>query len=253
MSDAVARLMTSLISPTRALVLASPALALFMACSPADQVAGASNGAGYFNSGTTKAPDGGAAPADSGDPVVPAEEPVKLDSGTVIQSPDAGVRVPDPVTTRLDAGAGDAAAVAAACQMTFTVTTVSYGGDYAPGNIGAIWIADTNKKFVKTLKLWAAQRVYYLTTWVPTTKSNKVDAVTSATQYSHTARKATWDCSGVDRQPVPPGTYRVYAEYTESRGMGKIAFWDFAVGAGPVSLMPPDTTSFKKASLQLTQ
>ena len=66
--------------------------------------------------------------------------------------------------------------------MSFQVYTVSYVAGDSPKNIGAIWIENSAGVFVKSLKVWAAVRENYLTSWIAATSThNKVDAVTSAT------------------------------------------------------------------------
>ncbi len=235
-------------------------------CAPGDEVIGASVGIEGFNSAATRSPDGGGlAPGAGGaastvDPPA-VDEPARGAMGsTTAITPDPASRdagAPSAQGSRQDAGAAapdamPAVAATAACHMTFQVTTVSFGGEFAPKNVGAIWVVDSAKKFVKSLKVWAAAERGMLGTWISVSKQNRVDAVTGATASSHGVRSATWNCTNVTGQPVAPGLYRVYAEFTESNGAGKVGSWDFTVGgADPVSLMPADTGSFKGIRLQL--
>ena len=67
-----------------------------------------------------------------------------------------------------------------------SVTTKAPGGRYQPDNVGAIWIADSSTKFVKSLYVWGTQRRGELRQWTSATSAaglsnNLVDAVTAAT------------------------------------------------------------------------
>jgi hypothetical protein len=139
------------------------------------------------------------------------------------------------------------------CTLTFQVTTATAGGNYAPRNCGAIWVTDANGRFVKSLNVWAQKRIRHLVTWQAASMGNTVDAVTSATANSHGTRMARWNCTGVDRQPVPDGTYRIYAEMTERNGLGRVMTpVPFLKGAAPVSVMPADQSSFKNIRLEVS-
>jgi hypothetical protein len=151
-----------------------------------------------------------------------------------------------------DAGGLDVISAPAVCHLTFTVTTVTFNGDYAPDNVGVIWIADANDKFVKTLKVWAAKRRTYLETWKKASGGNIVDAVTGATAGSHAARNVTWNCTDVKGQIVPDGIYRVRAQFTEEETNGKLMTpIEFTKDGSPVDLTPPAQTSFKLIHLQV--
>ena len=108
----------------------------------------------------------------------------------------------------------DGGAVASACSLRVSVTTVSTGRDYRPRNIGAIWMTDGNNRFVKTLSVWADRRIASLAQWNTVTSAaglsrNRVDAVSAATVNNHNnPHTATWNCTNARREPVPDGTYR---------------------------------------------
>jgi hypothetical protein len=194
---------------------------------------------------------------DADDTVDPPDQP-ELDAD-VPATPDADEGLP-PDAGRLivpDGSARDlpppSSGPAQTCTLTFQVTTVTFNGSYAPRNVGAIWVSDASGRFVKSLTVWAQKRIRHLVTWEDASLGNTVDAVTSATAGSHGTRTGRWNCTGVDHQPVPDGTYRINAEITERNSLGRVmTALAFVKGGGPVNLMPPDQANFKSIHLQVT-
>jgi hypothetical protein len=81
---------------------------------------------------------------------------------------------------------------------------------------------------------------------------NTVDAVTSATASNYGTRMARWNCTGVDHQPVPDGTYRINAEMTERNGLGRVMTpLSFVKGTESVSATAADQPSFKNLRLEV--
>jgi hypothetical protein len=129
---------------------------------------------------------------------------------------------------------------------------VSFGGNYAPRNVGAIWIADGNGRFVKSLTVWGRRRVSHLERWESVSGGSTVDAITSATAGNHGTRMASWDCTGANHQPVAAGAYSVNVEFTEQNGPGRVMTpLPFMTGTGPVDATPGDQGSFKNIHLQV--
>jgi hypothetical protein len=127
------------------------------------------------------------------------------------------------------------AASSATCALSVSVTTVSPGGRYNPRNVGAIWIADGEGRFIKSLNVWGDRRLRHVEAWNAATQAagaaaNVVDAVTGATQSVHGVRAGTWNCRDFSGQDVPDGRYRVYFEVTESNGAGPSTFANFNKG-----------------------
>ena len=159
-----------------------------------------------------------------------------------------------------DAGAvGDFGAVGPPppCALAVSVTTVSPGGTYSPNNIGAIWIADGAGTFVKTLRVWADQRIAHLERWARVTANagapaSVADAVTSASMTSHGTRNAAWGCTDLAGKVVADGSYQVCVELTDANSAGPYDCVAFTKGAMPVDLMPPDKPTFTKRRVQLT-
>jgi hypothetical protein len=121
------------------------------------------------------------------------------------------------------------------CSLSVSVTTSAPGGKYRPRNVGAIWIADSSGKFVKSLDVWGNRRLSHVTAWNAATKAaglggNKVDAVTSATLSTHRAHNVTWNCRDARDQVVPDDAYRVYFEVTDSNNSGPNHFETFTKG-----------------------
>lgn len=133
--------------------------------------------------------------------------------------------------------------------LTFQFTTISVNGEYEPKNIGAVWIADGQGAFIKTLELWAAKRAKHLVKWRAASGSNVVDAVTGSTRGSHGPHESMWDCTDVAGQIVPDGAYRVNVEFTESNSAsegdpGPFLLVDFIKGPEPQDFIVPDQPAF---------
>ncbi len=130
------------------------------------------------------------------------------------------------------------------------VTTVTSDGEFAPRNVGAIWVTTAGGQFVRTLQLWGNKRSEHLVTWEASSQGNVVDAVTSATLKQHAAHDVWWDCQDATGAASPPGDYRIRVEVTESNSSDKgeppglTASWPFQLGAGSFDLVFPDQAGF---------
>ena len=144
---------------------------------------------------------------------------------------------------------------AATGTLTVKVTTVSYGGKYARKNVGAIWITDTQDRFVKTLELWANKRKKHLVKWNTSSGGNVVDATTGATVRSHRQHTAKWNCTDTNGNVVADGVYRVYVEFTEDNSsssgkpQGKWFLAEFTKGPSDQTVTPSDKQYFKNIEL----
>jgi hypothetical protein len=223
---------------------------------------------GYWTPDTTKSPpipDGGAIPPDDPDPPVSDPAPVGPAPTADASTPptnDAGPTLDGraPMTPLQDAASAPppappnegVPAVAGPCMLKFDVTTTNAGGEYAPRNVGAIWVSDGTNKFVKTLKVWANRRQKHLNKWIAASGQDTTDAVTGATLSSHGARTAMWDCSGVNHQPVPFGEYRINIEFTEKNSAGPSTSVAFSRNGAAQMVSAPDQANFKGARIQVT-
>ena len=136
-----------------------------------------------------------------------------------------------------------------------SVTTKAPGGRYQPDNVGAIWIADANTRFVKSLYVWGQQRRNELRQWASATSAaglsnNLVDAVTAATMRSHGARTASWNGTNTSRALVADGAYKVCFEVED--GASQYQCVDFSKSRSAQTVMPADTAGFTARKLTYT-
>jgi hypothetical protein len=136
-----------------------------------------------------------------------------------------------------------------------SVTTKAAGGRYQPDNVGAIWIADSSTKFVKSLYVWGSQRRSELRNWTSATSAaglanNLVDAVTAATMHSHGLRTATWAGTDTKKALVPDGAYKVCFELQD--GNQQYQCVDFTKSRSAQTVTPSDTTSFTMRKIAYT-
>jgi hypothetical protein len=115
------------------------------------------------------------------------------------------------------------------CPVHVSLTTKSYGtgnnddDDYAPNNVGAIWITDPDGTFVRTIAAWGPNYWSFAETWVKQSNGSRVDIVSGATRRNHDQPvEADWDCRNKDRLRVPPGAYLVNLEFAESETQGPL-------------------------------
>lgn len=141
--------------------------------------------------------------------------------------------------------------------MTFEFTTKPAGGKYSPKNIGGVWISNQSGAFVKSLEVWAGKRIINLLKWNAASGGNKVDAITSATSSNHHAHTAVWDCTDVNKQPVPDGQYNVNVEFTETDSAkfifppGPTTSVGFAKNGQGGVITPPDQQYFSGMKLTM--
>jgi hypothetical protein len=118
------------------------------------------------------------------------------------------------------------------CRVEITLQTLSYGSgdeaedDYAPNNVGAIWItkrAGDRDVFVRSVVAWGPTYFDQALTWIDQTRGNLVDTVTLPTRPGHMrAVEASWDCRNTMQRLVAAGTYDVSFEFTEVEAQGPV-------------------------------
>jgi hypothetical protein len=148
-------------------------------------------------------------------------------------------------------GAGESSS--GTCALDVTVTTAPHGGRYTPRNVGAIWIANADGSYVKSLDVWGNRRLSHVEAWNAATGAagvlqDRVDAVTGATSATHRTHLVSWDCTDHQGQLVPDGTYRVYFEVTEANAAGPNHFETFEKSSTTVALRA-NTTNFQGIEL----
>ncbi len=136
--------------------------------------------------------------------------------------------------------------------VTFTVTTVSEGGQYAPKNIVAIWIKNSSGTFIRSMKVMAATRIQYLYQWKNSSSLNKTDAITGATLTSHQTHTITWNCKDLSGNIVPDGDYQFWIEYTDKDGQGPYTSYTFTKGTSSVSTNFTNQSYFINATINYT-
>lgn len=139
--------------------------------------------------------------------------------------------------------------------LTVSTSTSSAGGNYAPRNIIAIWIEDSDGNFVKTLLSYAQTRRTHLNNWQTSTNAagseyNTVDAITGSTRSNHATRTCFWDGTNVDGDQVADGLYQVRMELTDKNSTGNLSSFSFEKGGDPLSLTPSNQPSFAAISIE---
>jgi flagellar hook assembly protein FlgD len=140
--------------------------------------------------------------------------------------------------------------------LTFTVRTVSYNGNYAPNNSGAIWITNASNQFIKTIKVWAIPYRYTLVKWIASSQNNTTGAITGASLTSHQTHTITWNGTNASNTQVADGDYKVNIEFTEhnatTNNPGKYKTITFTKSSEPIDVMPANDTYFRDMHLVWT-
>jgi hypothetical protein len=108
--------------------------------------------------------------------------------------------------------------------LAVTFTTTPLMGTYQPRNVGAAWIEDSTvpPQYVRTLEVWAGERVQSITMWYPRACRDKdptlkaPDVITSATLPQHKTHTETWDGKDFRGAIAPDGKYTLWLQVTES-------------------------------------
>jgi hypothetical protein len=165
---------------------------------------------------------------------------------------DASTRVP-PEARPLANGP----ALGAGCKLQVTFTTVTEWFDYAPKNVGAVWIADGPGGFLKTLQVWAARRISKLGTWSAATADagasrNTTDAITGATARTHGVHMSSWDCTDWKGARLRQGAYSVCMEMNESNDPGSSSFLcvPITLAAQAWRITPPRAPCFEAVTVE---
>lgn len=138
--------------------------------------------------------------------------------------------------------------------LTVTAATSTAGGNFAPKNIVAMWIEDSQGNWVKTMLAYAATRKTHLNTWEAATTAagspfNTVDAITGATRSNHGTRTCTWNATDVNGNLLPDGDYTVWMELTDKNGTGNFSSFPFTKDTIPLNLTPSNVPSFATISI----
>jgi hypothetical protein len=138
--------------------------------------------------------------------------------------------------------------------LTFSFDTRTYGGFYEPENCGAVWIEDTEGRYVDTPLVWAEIRLRNLFIWdARRCDTDGPDVISSATLPEHGRHEGSWSGKDYMGRVVPDGTYVLNIEVTEDEfDYGRRAEIPFEKGGEPVMLQPDDFDSVTDLTISYT-
>ncbi|MFV8749655.1 DUF2271 domain-containing protein [Nannocystaceae bacterium ST9] len=136
-------------------------------------------------------------------------------------------------------------------QLSFTVRTSAVGGQFAPRNVGAIWIEDGEGVFVRTLERWGIMRAKWLLRFNEASEGDVTDAITGATLPAHETHVVDWDLRDLSGCEVANGEYDLVIELTDRSGAGESIAIPFAKDLVGGTLMPREHTNFHDMVLVL--
>jgi hypothetical protein len=141
---------------------------------------------------------------------------------------DALAAVPDASLERDATNPPGMSSGSGGCPVHVSVTTYSYGtgnhddDDYAPNNVGAVWVTTAAGAFVRTLAAWGPNYWEFAVTWVQQSNGSRVDIVAGATRKNHNQPiEADWDCRDKNLQTVPAGQYLLNVEFAETEHVAR--------------------------------
>lgn len=135
-------------------------------------------------------------------------------------------------------------------EATVSLTTVSYGGEFAPKSCFAMWVTDTAGHYIRTINYQGNNYAMYLThcnTAAADSDSAQLDDGVSGVSlnvhnWEYAAPSTTmkripfvWDCTDQEGNLVPNGTYFVNVEFTEDNDTGKFMQFAFEKGDDDVT------------------
>lgn len=138
--------------------------------------------------------------------------------------------------------------------LSVEVETHGTGGKYAPKNIVAIWVENSNGDFVKTLLAYCDKRKTNLNNWQKSTGNagveyNTVDAITGSTQKNHDVRSCSWNATTYNADTVEDGMYKLCMELTDKNSTGNYSSIEIEKLPDAYDLFPEDETSFSSIKI----
>jgi len=137
--------------------------------------------------------------------------------------------------------------------LTFSCTTAAPSGNWGNNHVLAVWIenAKSPSVFIKTKSKYGSQDDH-LTSWVPISGKNLVDAVTGATLSSYGKQSIIWDGTDVNHNVVTDGNYNVFIEM----GWGKdkvvqhsVMSFSFTKSNSSIHLTPAGNSNYSDVSI----
>jgi hypothetical protein len=134
-----------------------------------------------------------------------------------------------------------------------TNTSPTSSPDYT-ANILAIWVEDSNGKFVSSVLVYAIARIADLTTWDAVSGRNVVNATTGATLKAHGTRTCTWNGKDFNKMLAADGNYVLKMELTDNSGgvISNKASFPFVKGASVQSQTALSQNGFTAVSIVWT-
>lgn len=120
-------------------------------------------------------------------------------------------------------------------------------GKYAPRHVVAVWVADGQTNYLKTLLRLGQKRHNKLHTWNQARGGDeKVDGVTGATVAEHQTHRVLWKGDDAQGKPVPPGKYLLFIEFTENNRQGPLACVPVELGGAASQIKIETINGFKE-------
>lgn len=141
--------------------------------------------------------------------------------------------------------------------LSVSVQTSETGGKYSPRNVLAIWVENSSGDYIKTLLAYADKRKTHLNNWQKSTgdagsEYNVTDAITGATQNSHSTRSCNWNGIDFKGDVANDGAYKLCFELTDKNETGNYTSISFNKNTEKLSITPPDESSFKSIQINWT-
>lgn len=139
-----------------------------------------------------------------------------------------------------------AAAEPSRVELEFTTQSVVQG-KYAPRHVVAVWVADGQTNYVKTLLRLGQKRHNKLHTWTQARGGDdKVDGVTGATVAEHQTHRVLWKGDDAEGKPVAAGQYFLVIEFTENNRQGPVAMVPVRMGGAASQVKLENLNGFKE-------
>jgi len=134
--------------------------------------------------------------------------------------------------------------------LQFSYTTASDNGPFSPNHVLAVWIEDSSRNFIKSLKVMGTEKNKYLYTWKEKSGNNSLNAISGATLSSHKPDNITWDFRDLNEDIVSDGSYELVVEFTDKNEQGPMVRIPFNKGKEDVHLKVADEEYFKDMVLE---
>ena len=147
-------------------------------------------------------------------------------------------------------GVGTAHAVERSGTVQLNFDTKTVGGRYAPDNLVAVWVTDSQGSYVRTLLCRGKRYTRNLRARMESSHGDTTDAVTGATLHTFRKHQVVWDCKNSKGEIVPDGVYRLHIELLDGKSaVTPDAHLEITKGPNASQSQPPDLANFRKMTL----